>query len=361
MCCRSTRSPIFRRTAPFPPPRRRRTRWRSACAPKCGPQACAWSMSSPGRSTTNGTSCCRRPKSLRPGWRVPSSPPCAPAPRTGIPATRRRNGLPAGGRGGRGLSPYREVDKRLGEEARPHSPARLGAHAHRLVETQHRPGRVPELRRDGPAHARPGHRRGEVPRRRARPARLRHRVDRHGCRAGVSPSSALSLPLLHARRGPLRPAMPRQPGPAAADRRGGGGGAIEDPQRQRQPAARACPDGERQMSQYKIWFQGATDRVQHAPYINKVEPHLKALLDPEFTGTFNTTTPPATTTHAVTEFRIARTFIRNALEAERQGYDAIAITHFQDAGLAEAKAVVDIPVLGLGETTLLHACTLGRN
>ncbi len=114
------------------------------------------------------------------------------------------------------------------------------------------------------------------------------------------------------------------------------------------------------MSQYKIWFQGATDRVQHAPYINTVEPHLKAVLDPGFTGTFNTTTPPATTTHAVTEFRIARNFIRNALEAERQGYDAIAITHFQDAGLAEAKSVVDIPVLGLGETTLFHACTLGR-
>jgi len=114
------------------------------------------------------------------------------------------------------------------------------------------------------------------------------------------------------------------------------------------------------MSHYKIWFQGATDRVQHAPYVNKVEPHLKAILDPEFTGTFNTATPPATTTHAVTEFRIARTFIRNALEAERQGYHAMAITHFQDAGLAEAKSVVDIPVLGLGETTLFHACTLGR-
>ena len=114
------------------------------------------------------------------------------------------------------------------------------------------------------------------------------------------------------------------------------------------------------MSQYKIWFQGATDRVAHAPYISKVEPHLKAILDPEFAWTFNTTTPPATTTHALTEFRIARNFIRNAVEAERQKYDAIAITHFQDAGLAEVKSVVDIPVLGLGETTLFHACTLGR-
>ena len=114
------------------------------------------------------------------------------------------------------------------------------------------------------------------------------------------------------------------------------------------------------MTKYRIWFQGATDRVAHAPYISKLEPHLKAILDPEFSYTFNTTTPPVTTTHAVTEFRAARNFIRNALEAERQGYDAIAITHFQDAGLAEVKSVVDIPVLGLGETTLFHACTLGR-
>jgi len=61
-----------------------------------------------------------------------------------------------------------------------------------------------------------------------------------------------------------------------------------------------------------------------------------------------------------TEFRIARAIIRNVVEAERRGYDAVAISHFQDAGLHEAKSVVDIPVLGLGETTLFHACTLGR-
>lgn len=111
---------------------------------------------------------------------------------------------------------------------------------------------------------------------------------------------------------------------------------------------------------YKIWFQGATDRVHMAPYINRLEPHLKAILDPEFSGVFNTTSPPATTTHALTEFRVAASLIRGAVEAERQGYDAMAITHFQDAGLMEAKSAVDIPVLGLGETTLFHACMLGR-
>jgi Asp/Glu/hydantoin racemase len=111
---------------------------------------------------------------------------------------------------------------------------------------------------------------------------------------------------------------------------------------------------------HKIWFQGATDKVHMAPYIAKVEAHLKGILEPGFEATFNTTTPPATTTHAVTEFRIARNLIRNAVEAEKQGYSAMVITHFQDAGLAEVKSVVDIPVIGLGETTLAHALTLGR-
>ena len=98
------------------------------------------------------------------------------------------------------------------------------------------------------------------------------------------------------------------------------------------------------MNKFRIWFQGATDKVHMAPYIAKVEAHLKAILEPDFEATFHTTTPPATTTHAITEFRIARNLIRNAVEAERQGYAAMAITHFQDAGLAEVKSVVDIPV-----------------
>ena len=111
---------------------------------------------------------------------------------------------------------------------------------------------------------------------------------------------------------------------------------------------------------YKIWFQGATDRTAHNAYISRVEPLLRRVVSPEFDIQFNTVTPPATTTHAITEFRMARAFIRNAVRAEREGFDVMAITHFQDAGLAECKAAVEIPVLGMGETTLMHACTLGR-
>lgn len=114
------------------------------------------------------------------------------------------------------------------------------------------------------------------------------------------------------------------------------------------------------MRKYKIWFQGATDRALMSPYIAEVEAHFRKALDPEFEFTFNTTTPPATTTHALTEYRVGYNFIRSAVEAERQGYDAVAVTHFQDPGLAEAKSAVGIPVLGLGETTLHFSLTLGR-
>ena len=86
------------------------------------------------------------------------------------------------------------------------------------------------------------------------------------------------------------------------------------------------------MSKHRIWFQGATDRSLMMPYIRRVEAHFREVLEPDFDFSFNTTTPPVTTTHALTEFRAARNFIRNAIDAERQGYDCVAVNHFQDAG-----------------------------
>jgi len=114
------------------------------------------------------------------------------------------------------------------------------------------------------------------------------------------------------------------------------------------------------MKKHKIWFQGATDRALMSPYIAKVEAHFRAVLDPDFDFSFNTTTPPATTTHALTEYRVGQNFIKNAVKAEKEGYDVVAVTHFQDPGLSEAKSAVGIPVLGLGETTLHFSLTLGR-
>ena len=111
---------------------------------------------------------------------------------------------------------------------------------------------------------------------------------------------------------------------------------------------------------FRIWAQGATDQVGHRTYLAALLPHMKACTDPDFELEFKTMTPSVTTVHALSEFRFSRAVVRGAIEAERAGYDVFFMNHFQDVGLYEARAAVKIPVLGLGEATLLHACTMGR-
>lgn len=110
----------------------------------------------------------------------------------------------------------------------------------------------------------------------------------------------------------------------------------------------------------RIWAQGATGQIPHRDYLATLLPHMQYCLDPNFELTFHTITTPVTTVHALSEFRFSREVIRNAIAAEKEGCDVYFMNHFQDVGLYEARAAVSIPVLGLGETTLLHACTMGR-
>ena len=111
---------------------------------------------------------------------------------------------------------------------------------------------------------------------------------------------------------------------------------------------------------HRIWAQGATDQVGHRNYLAQLLPHVRACTDPGFEIEFKTMTPSVTTVHALSEARVARAVMRGAIMAEREGYAAFFMNHFQDVGLFDARASVKIPVLGLGETTLLHACKMGR-
>ncbi len=60
------------------------------------------------------------------------------------------------------------------------------------------------------------------------------------------------------------------------------------------------------------------------------------------------------------DFLNNRGLFESALRAEREGYDAVAIGCFLDPVLDELKEVLDIPVLGMAETAMHLACTLGR-
>jgi allantoin racemase len=49
----------------------------------------------------------------------------------------------------------------------------------------------------------------------------------------------------------------------------------------------------------------------------------------------------------------------SVLDAEQKSFDAVAIGNILDPALREARSMVDIPVLGLGETCMTTACLMG--
>lgn len=52
---------------------------------------------------------------------------------------------------------------------------------------------------------------------------------------------------------------------------------------------------------------------------------------------------------------------RNIIEAEDSGYDAFVSTCFEDPGLRAGRSMVDMPVVGILESSILVAATLGRS
>lgn len=110
----------------------------------------------------------------------------------------------------------------------------------------------------------------------------------------------------------------------------------------------------------RIWYQSFTDPDADRPYFSRLAEYLGTVCGPGCDVELFGIQPGVTYSHPITEFRCAAQAIANALTAQEQGYDAFVIGHFQEAGLAEARSAVRIPVIGLGEAAMLHACTLGR-
>src|SRR5262245_47586789 len=110
----------------------------------------------------------------------------------------------------------------------------------------------------------------------------------------------------------------------------------------------------------RLWYQSFVHPVDQAPYIDRLQAQLDAAAGPGIKFEVHGLDPPDHLFHPLTEFRCAAQTIRHALEAERAGYDAFVIGHFQEPGLLEIRGAVDIPVVGLGEATMLAALSMGR-
>jgi allantoin racemase len=110
----------------------------------------------------------------------------------------------------------------------------------------------------------------------------------------------------------------------------------------------------------RIWYQSYVDYEHGRTYWDRLRKHIDSIVDAGTTVDIKGITPHDSYAHALVEMRCAREVICNAIRAEREGYDAFIIGHFQDAGLYEARSAVSIPVLALGEASMLYSCQLGQ-
>jgi len=110
----------------------------------------------------------------------------------------------------------------------------------------------------------------------------------------------------------------------------------------------------------KIYWQSFVDPSQNKPYLERLESYLNEIAEPTTKVHVHGTTPPDRDFGRLTEFRCAILAVNNAIDAEKAGYDAFVMGHFQDPGLYEARSALSIPVIGAGESTLHWAAQLGR-
>jgi allantoin racemase len=108
----------------------------------------------------------------------------------------------------------------------------------------------------------------------------------------------------------------------------------------------------------RIWYQSFVHPVEQKPYIERLQAYLHEAASPGVAFEVHGLDPPDRYFHPLTEFRCAAQTIRNALEAERAGYDAFVIGHFQEPGLLQVRGAVDIPIIGLGEASMLTALSM---
>jgi len=118
----------------------------------------------------------------------------------------------------------------------------------------------------------------------------------------------------------------------------------------------------------RIWHQGFVELETVPRYVAALTQHLRQVAAPGTTVDLHglatgTYTPHRTAADIARDPALLplglRQVVDNVVRAEREGYDAAAITIVQDIGLREARARVRIPVAGYGESAVRAARATG--
>jgi len=119
----------------------------------------------------------------------------------------------------------------------------------------------------------------------------------------------------------------------------------------------------------KIWHQSLTDLTVLPGYKTMLEEHAKAVCSPDTVvnvhglqaGTYpNGLQPIEMGRYNWAHQLVFVQVVENCRRAEKEGYDAVAISCFVDPGLEDARSLVDIPIVSSCETALLISAAIGR-
>ncbi len=122
------------------------------------------------------------------------------------------------------------------------------------------------------------------------------------------------------------------------------------------------------MTGVRIWHQSMTDLDILPGYRGVLEEHARQVGEGDFAvtlhGVMSGTYPAGIAPVDLIRYPLAHhlifnQFVENAVRAESEGFDAVAISCFVDPGLALARSAVDIPVVSSCETALMVACSVG--
>ncbi len=117
----------------------------------------------------------------------------------------------------------------------------------------------------------------------------------------------------------------------------------------------------------KIWHQSFTVLSDLGAYDDALKAHFKRVARPDTQivmhgmrpGTYRSNYPGNDIRHAGLQHLHATQFIQAGLQAEKDGFDAYAISTLPDPALREVRSMLHIPVVGYGESAMLTSCLLG--
>lgn len=117
----------------------------------------------------------------------------------------------------------------------------------------------------------------------------------------------------------------------------------------------------------RVWYQSLVDGGRMPPYFEGLKARAAQVARPgvevDFHGmpaeTYGGRTPADVAVYPYMMSLHTQFILDNALRAQAEGYDVFAVGSIQDPALELARSLVDLPVVGYGESAMHFACCLG--